>query len=107
MARNYNELRSRMSPERRARNEQRAKELLATMPLDKLREARSMTQIALAQKLKVGQGSVSKLEGRTDTYLSTLREYIEALGGKLVLRAEFPDGTVNIQLAKEEAHSTR
>jgi transcriptional regulator with XRE-family HTH domain len=68
------------------------------MPLDKLRNARSLTQVAVAERLQVDQGSVSKLESRTDMYLSTLREYVEALGGKLELRADFPDGSINIDL---------
>jgi transcriptional regulator with XRE-family HTH domain len=68
------------------------------MPLDKLRKARSLTQVAVAERLQVDQGSVSKLESRTDMYLSTLREYVEALGGKLELRADFPDGSINIDL---------
>ena len=96
---NFNELRAKMSHERRARNEKRAAEALAAIPLDKLREARSMTQVALAKKMHVGQGSISKLEGRTDVYLRTLREYLAALGGELVIRAEFPEGAINIDLA--------
>jgi transcriptional regulator with XRE-family HTH domain len=63
-----------------------------------MRKARSMTQVAVAERLHVDQGSVSKLEGRTDMYLSTLREYVEALGGTLELRADFPDGSINIDL---------
>jgi hypothetical protein len=44
------------------------------------------------------QGNISKLEQRTDTYLSTLRSYIEAMGGSLEMRAFFPDGDVKIDL---------
>lgn len=92
------QIRGEMSPESQARMDERLKETLATMPLDKLRKARSMTQVAVAERLHVDQGSVSKLEGRTDMYLSTLREYVEALGGTLELRADFPDGSINIDL---------
>jgi predicted XRE-type DNA-binding protein len=101
MAKNFNELRAKMSPERRARNDKAIKEAIAAMPLDKMRKARNMTQVAVAEKLHVDQASVSKLENRTDIYLSTLREYVEALGGELVLRAEFPEGSFNIDLSQQ------
>lgn len=96
--RNFKELKSKMTPEARARVDKRVSLAIRTMPLDKMRRARHLTQTAVAQKLKVDQGSVSKLESRTDVYLSTLREYVQALGGDLVLRADFPDGSVNIDL---------
>jgi Fe-S cluster biogenesis protein NfuA len=44
------------------------------------------------------QGNISKLEQRTDMYLSTLRSYVEAMGGALEIRAVFPDGDVKIDL---------
>jgi DNA-binding XRE family transcriptional regulator len=91
-------IRGEMSPERQSRMDSRLKEALASMPLDKMRKARSLTQVAVAERLHVDQGSISKLEGRTDMYLSTLREYVEALGGTLELRADFPDGSINIDL---------
>jgi len=84
--------------ESQARLDARLEETLASMPLDKMRKARSLTQVAVAERLHVDQGSISKLEGRTDMYLSTLREYVEALGGTLELRADFPDGSINIDL---------
>ena len=91
-------IRAEMPLESQARLDARLKETLASMPLDKMRKARSLTQVAVAERLHVDQGSVSKLEGRTDMYLSTLREYVEALGGTLELRADFPDGSINIDL---------
>ena len=94
----WKQIRREMSPERQARLDAHLAEALASMPLDKLRKARSLTQTAVAERLQVDQGSVSKLESRTDMYLSTLREYVEALGGTLELRADFPDGSVNIDL---------
>lgn len=94
----WSKLRGEMSQESRAPMDAQLKETLATMPLDKMRKARSLTQTAVAERLHVDQGSVSKLEGRTDMYLSTLREYVEALGGTLELRADFPDGSINIDL---------
>lgn len=102
MARNYEELRAKMRPEARAEVDARVKETLKNMPLDELRAAREMTQVNLAKVLGVPQGSISKMERRTDMYLSTLRSYIEAMGGRLELRAIFRDGAVNIDLGKQE-----
>jgi predicted XRE-type DNA-binding protein len=98
MARNFRELEADMSPERRARVAARVKEELARMPLHQLRQAREMTQTRLAEVLSVDQGRISKMEKRADMYLSTLRSYIEAMGGVLEIRAVFPDGEVQIEL---------
>jgi len=96
MARNFNELRAKMDPERRARNAARIKIGLAEMPLDDLREAREMTQVQLAEILQVSQGAVSKVERRADMYISTLRSYVRAMGGDVQIRAIFPQGEVII-----------
>jgi hypothetical protein len=98
MARSFEELRAKMSPERRARNDARAKEMLRDMPLHQIRNAREMTQTRLAELMEMDQGNVSRLEQRTDMYLSTLRSYVEAMGGTLEIRAVFPDGDVKIDL---------
>lgn len=103
MARNFNELHSRMSPERRARVEERVRKALQEMALDELRSARQLTQAELADVLRVDQGSISKLERRTDMYISTLRRYVEAMGGSLQIRAVFPDGEVQITQFQDEA----
>ena len=71
-------------------------EALKAMPLDGLRDARELTQAELAQVLKVSQGAVSKVERRTDMYISTLRSYVRAIGGDLQIRAVFPEGDVLI-----------
>ena len=73
-----------------------AETLLDEMPMHELRRAKQLSQVQLAALLKIKQGSVSKLERRTDLYISTLRRYIEAMGGNLELRANFPDGSVSI-----------
>ena len=66
------------------------------MPLNELRQARGLSQIALAEILDVQQPAIAKLEKRTDMYLSTLRSHIEAMGGQLDVIARFPDGAVKI-----------
>jgi transcriptional regulator with XRE-family HTH domain len=77
--------------------ERRTAELIAEgATLRQLREARSLSQEAVAARLHIGQAAVSKLERRTDMYLSTLRGYIEAMGGQLEIIARFPDRAVRI-----------
>lgn len=95
-ARNFNELRARMSPDARARSEAKAREMIAEMPLQELREARHLTQLRLAESLGVTQASISKMESRADMYIGTLSKVIEAMGGELEIRACFPDGVVRI-----------
>jgi DNA-binding XRE family transcriptional regulator len=96
VARNFRELQAKMSPERRVRIETRVKQAISEMALDELREARELTQSELAEILGVDQGSISRLEHRTDIYISTLRRYVEAMGGSLQIRAVFPEGEVQI-----------
>lgn len=96
MARKFRELYDKMSPESRARVEERVKEAMKAMPLEELREAREMTQTQLADVLHVSQGAISKVERRADMYISTLRSYIRAIGGDLQIRAVFPEGEVLI-----------
>lgn len=95
-ARKFKELLDAMPVERRDKVERRVRATIAAMPLDELRRARQMTQTKLAETLGVNQGEVSKIEHRTDLYLSTLSEYVEALGGTLEIRAVFPDNEVRI-----------
>jgi transcriptional regulator with XRE-family HTH domain len=92
----FDQLRKRMSPERRARNAAATPEILAGMALHELRQARERSQEELARALKVGQPAVAKLERRTDMYVSNLRRYIEALGGSLEITARFADASVTI-----------
>jgi len=94
--RKFRELRGRMSPERRARNRLTSAAILAEMPLQELRHARELSQATLAEALETDQGSISRLEQRTDMYISTLRRYVEALGGTLDIFARFPEGDVRI-----------
>lgn len=96
MTRKYSELRAKMSPQARARARERAHAMLAEMPLQELRLARGLSQESLAAALKVRQASVSKLERRTDMYISSLRAHIRAMGGELEIVARFPDGEVRI-----------
>jgi DNA-binding XRE family transcriptional regulator len=83
---------ARMSPRMRAAAEAEAARLVAEeLTLRDLRKARRMTQDKLATELGIRQESISNLEKRSDMLLSTLREYIAALGGELELLVKFPD----------------
>jgi transcriptional regulator with XRE-family HTH domain len=99
--RNFRELLDAIPADRRSKVDQRVRETIAAMPLDELRRARQMTQARLAESLGVNQGEVSKIEHRTDLYLSTLTEYVEALGGTLEIRAVFRDREVRITQFEE------
>jgi DNA-binding XRE family transcriptional regulator len=96
VAKKFSDLQAKMSPAARARSEARARAMLAEMPLQELRLARGLSQETLATTLKVRQASISKLERRTDMYISTLRAHIRAMGGELEIVARFPDGEVKI-----------
>ena len=86
------EILGQMPEERRRRIEQRAAELIAEeLNLREVRRLRKLTQARLSKKLKIGQEGVSRIEKRSDLYISTLRAYVEGLGGKLKLVVELPD----------------
>ena len=97
----FRELLEKMPAHRRRNVARRVRETLAAMPLEELRKARRMTQARLAETLGVKQGEVSKIEHRTDVYLSTLAGYIEALGRKLEIRAVLPDREMRITQFEE------
>jgi len=92
MARNFKELQATMDPASRADNMQRVSEELRRMALEELRGAQQLTQSDMAEMLDVPQSSISRIERRADMYLSTLRNYIHAVGGELRIQAVFPDG---------------
>ena len=110
MANKWKEIRRELAPEREARLEARVVAELARLPLAEVRKAREMTQVKLAEALQVSQAAISKLEQRSDMYLSTLRSYVEALGGCLEIRAIFPGGEVVVEKfsgAEEDLRSAR
>ncbi|MEK7752749.1 MAG: hypothetical protein AAB654_12585 [Acidobacteriota bacterium] len=67
------------------------------MTLDELRSSRQFTQAQLSQTLGITQAAVSKLEFRHDSYLSSVRKYIEAIGGKMEIHAVFPEGVIKLR----------
>jgi len=87
MARNLDQVLAGMPAKRRGKIERRAAELAT---LKDLRQAVARTQEDLANSLGVGQDTISRIERRSDMLLSTLKRYVEAMGGTLELVAQFP-----------------
>jgi len=90
MRRSWSELKGRMSRDAQARVDARVRKTLKELPLAEIRKAVGLTQVEMARTLRQSQGSVSKIENEADMYLSTLRKYVEAMGGSLRLTATFP-----------------
>jgi transcriptional regulator with XRE-family HTH domain len=89
---NLDRIRRQLSPARRKKIAARAATLIAEeKSLQELRQAHKLTQKRMAEVLGIGQDSVSRLEQRSDLLISTLRGYVEAMGGRLSLVAEFPN----------------
>jgi predicted transcriptional regulator len=107
MAKNFKELQARMSPQARARSEEKAEQMVRDMALDELREALRLTQESLAGSLHVNQAAISKVERRADMLISTLRKIIEAMGGELEIRAILPNGVVRINQFQEVSKPAR
>jgi hypothetical protein len=96
MAKSFKILKNKLSNTSKSRIEERVKAALEEMPLAELRQARKFTQQQIAQSLKIKQASVSKMESQTDMYISTIRRYIEAMGGELEIIAKFPEGSIKV-----------
>ena len=87
LAKNFKELRARMSDGAKAASAAEHRRLVQEMSLHQLRKARELTQAKIAGELHMGQGDVSKLERRADMYVSTLAGYLRAVGADLEIRA--------------------
>ncbi len=92
----FSNLTANFSPQRKAKIAQKTNQLKAEMALNELREAFSLTQDELASKLNVKQPAISRLEKRSDMYISHLREVVEAMGGELEITVRFHDKEVKI-----------
>lgn len=92
----FAELRSQMSLEAQAAAASEAMRLGEAMKLAQIRRARQLSQKEIGESLNIGQASVAKIEKRTDMYVSTLRRFIEAMGGELEIVARFSDQAIKI-----------
>jgi transcriptional regulator with XRE-family HTH domain len=92
VSKDVNDVIRKLSRAERNKVETRARQLIAEeMTLKQLRKARRYTQRKVAKSLRIGQEGVSKIEKRSDLLISTLRGYVNAMGGELSLVVEFPD----------------
>ena len=96
MANRFNNLIENMSPERRKRISEKKEELYEELALQELRQALQLTQQQIAGTLKLNQAAISKIEHQSDMYVSTLRRFLNAMGGELRIVAHFPRGDVVI-----------
>lgn len=101
MAKSFSKLTAKMSQNAKQAIDKKVIALKSEMPLQELRQARKLSQEQLAKKLHLKQANISRLEHRTDMYISTLRSYIEAMGGELDIIAKFPEGEVYINQFEE------
>jgi transcriptional regulator with XRE-family HTH domain len=91
MGRTLSEMIDALPKERRERVDARYRELKDEIKsLRELRKAAGKAQAEIAATLKIKQPSISKIEKQTDMYLSTLRSYVEAIGGELDLIVRLP-----------------
>lgn len=90
-------LRTRFSRGQIARMRRKAKEDALAYTLKELRELAGKTQVETASAAEMTQSSLSELEKRADYRLSTLRRYVEALGGELEVVAVFGHKRMRVQ----------
>lgn len=87
---------SKLSPEARARVRERASRELEELTLKRLRQQLELTQVEVSRAASMTQSELSRLESRTDHLTSTLRRYVEALGGELEITAVFGERRIKI-----------
>lgn len=97
MSKPFSNLRNKMSADSQKMVKAKTAVMTQELLLAEIRQAKNMSQEKLAELLNTKQASISKMERRVDMYISTLRNYVEALGGKLEIYADFPEGKLEIK----------
>ena len=85
-----------LTPERIEKNRKWAEAEIVKMNLREIRKLTGKTQVEVAKKTKMTQGHLSSVESRDDHLVSTLRNYVKALGGELEIIARFGDKCVKL-----------
>ena len=85
-----------LSPERVAAINAETQAMVIIEELTRIRDARSLTQSALASSMQISQARVSQIERQHDLNLSTLSEYVRGMGGELQMSVVFPDETIEL-----------
>ena len=102
MTKKFNELFNKMSPKVQKSVIEKSKKILSEMPLRELRQAHQLSQERIAVILSTKQANISRLEQRTDMYISTLRSYIDTMKSR---SREIDRAQKNVAL-KEKACAT-
>jgi len=97
MSHKWSDLRSKLSPERKEEIRRAVESDPALVPLRKTQEAHRLTIESLAEKPEAQPEFAATLQAEVDMYVSTLRDYLRAMGAELQIRAIFPDGEVVIE----------
>ncbi|HAT8252101.1 TPA: helix-turn-helix domain-containing protein [Legionella pneumophila] len=98
MAKSFSVLKNKMSEKAQKEVEEKTNLLLKEALLHEIREQLDITQEDMALRLKTKQANVSRTERRKDMKLSTLKRYVEAMGGELDIVAKFPMNEVHLSL---------
>lgn len=98
MAKSFSTLKNKMSMAAQQKVVDKTNQLLKDVLLYEIREKLHITQEQVALKLETKQANVSRTERRKDIKLSTLKRYIEALGGELDIVARFPTREIHLSL---------
>jgi len=88
----HKEVMDNLPPVRREQVKARAEELRTEIRLEEIRKSRKVTQVELARNMRVSQPAVSQMEKDSRISIIRLKRFTEALGGKLNIQVEFPDG---------------
>lgn len=103
-AKKWSEVRRSKVPDEAAAAES-ARALRDALDLAQIRQARGLTQVQLAERMHIRQASVSAMERRDDVYLSSLRDYVAALGGELELTAVFGEERIPVVISAHQLAS--
>ena len=98
MAKSFSVLKNRMSEKAQKAAAEKTNLLLKEALLHEIREQLDITQEDMALRLKTKQANVSRTERRKDMKLSTLKRYIEAMGGEMDIVAKFPTNEIHLSL---------
>lgn len=97
----WSELRKDMSPERRSQVEALYQQKRLGLLIADLRKHSGLTQTELAERLGIGQSTISQMEASEDMHLTTLKKIIAELGGQVVL--QMPAGDIPLTAPVETA----
>ena len=98
MSKSFSTLKNKMSLTAKKAIEEKTSQLLKEVLLYEIREQLHITQEDMAVKLKTKQANVSRTERRRDMKISTLKRYIEAMGGELDIVAKFASNEVHLNV---------